>query len=94
MIETLLLNPLVGQRFMKIICNSLLFLIFLSFQIRMSWNIGDNRNLLLQLQSKMGIHQIVLKTPKSCPEKLTLVAVGMQQTPDNEKTESQENSLP
>ena len=56
----------------------------------MSWNIGDNRNLFLQLKSKLGLYQVVLTTPKTSPEKLTLTVVEMQQLPDIEKTDSKE----
>ena len=33
----------------------------------MSWNIGDNRNLLLMLESKLGLSH-VLPTPKVSPK--------------------------
>ena len=56
----------------------------------MSWNIGDNRNLFLKLKSKLGLHHVVLTTPKISPEKLTLTVVEMQQLPDIEKTDSKE----
>ena len=61
----------------------------------MSWNIGDNRNLLLKLKSKLGLYHVVLTTPKTSPKKLTLTVVEMQQVPDIEKTDSeQEKSCP
>ena len=56
----------------------------------MSWNIGDNRNLFLKLKSKLGLYNVVLTTPKTSPEKLTLTVVEMQQLPDIEKTDSKE----
>ena len=56
----------------------------------MSWNIGDNRNLFLKLKSKLGLYHVVLTTPKTSPEKLTLIVVEMQQFPDIEKTGSKE----
>ena len=56
----------------------------------MSWNIGDNRNLFLKLKSKLGLYQVVLTTPKTSPEKLTLTLVEMQQLPDIEKTDYKE----
>ena len=56
----------------------------------MSWNIGDNRNLFLKLKSKFGLYHVVLTTPKTSPEKLTLTVVEMQQLPDIEKTDSKE----
>ena len=57
----------------------------------MSWNIGDNRNLSLKLKSKLGLYHVVLTTPKTSPEKLTLTVVEMQQLPDIEKTDSKED---
>ena len=56
----------------------------------MSWNIGDNRNLFLKLKSKLGLYHVVLTTPKTSPEKLTLTVVEMQQLPDIQKTDSNE----
>ena len=54
----------------------------------MSWNTGDNRNLFLKLKSKLGLIHVVLTTPKTSPEKLTLTVVEMQHLPDIEKTDS------
>ena len=54
----------------------------------MSWNIGDNRNFFLKLESNLGLYHVVLTTPKPSPEKLTLTVVEMQQLPDIEKTDS------
>ena len=56
----------------------------------MSWNIGDNRNLFLKLKSNLGLYHVVLITPKTSPEKLTLTVVEMQQLPDIEKTDSKD----
>ena len=56
----------------------------------MSWNIGDNINLFLKLKSKLGLYHVVLTTPKTSPEKLTLTVVEMQQLPDIEKSDSKE----
>ena len=56
----------------------------------MSWNIGDNRNLFLKLKSELRLYHVVLTTPKTSPEKLTLTVVEMQQLPDIEKTYSKE----
>ena len=56
----------------------------------MSRNIGDNRNLFLKLKSKLGFYHVVLTTPKTSPDKLTLTVVEMQQLPDNEKADSKE----
>ena len=35
----------------------------------MSWNIGENRNLFLKLKLKLGLYHVVLRTPKTSPEK-------------------------
>ena len=56
----------------------------------MSWNIGDKSNLFLNLKSKFGLYHVVLTTPKTSPEKFTLIVVEMQQLPDIEKTDSKE----
>ena len=56
----------------------------------MSWNIGDNRNVFLKLKSILGLYHVVLTTPKTSPEKLTVTSVEMQQLPDIEKTDSKE----
>ena len=58
----------------------------------MSWIIGDNRNLFLKLKSKLGLYHVVLTTPKTSPERLTLTVVEMQQMPANKKTDSREIS--
>ena len=54
----------------------------------MSCNIGDNRNLFLELKSNLGLCHVVLTIPKTSPEKITLTVVEMQQLPDVEKTDS------
>ena len=54
----------------------------------MSWNIGENRNLFLKLKSKLGLCHVVLTTPKTSPEKITLTLVEMQQLPEIEKVDS------
>ena len=56
----------------------------------MSWNMGNNRNLFLRFKSNLGIYHVVLTTPKTSPEKLTLTVIEMQQLPDIEKTDSKE----
>ena len=56
----------------------------------MSCHIGDNRNVFVKLKSKLGLYHVVLATPKTSPEKLTLTVVEMQQLPDIEKTGSKE----
>ena len=56
----------------------------------MSWNIGDNRKLFLKLKSKLGLYHVVLTTPKTSPENLTLTVGEMQYLPDIEKTDSKQ----
>ena len=50
----------------------------------MSWNIGENRNLFLELKSNLRLHQVVLTTPKTSPEKFNLILVEMQELPEIE----------
>ena len=54
----------------------------------MRWNIGENRNLFPKLKSKLGLYYVVLTTPKTHPEKITLTLVEMQQMPEIEKVDS------
>ena len=36
----------------------------------MSWNIGDNRNLILKLETKLGLYHVELRSkPNNSPEK-------------------------
>ena len=56
----------------------------------MSWNFGDNGNLLLKLKPKLGLYHFVLTARKTSPEKHALTEVEMQQLPDIEKTDSTE----
>ena len=58
----------------------------------MSWNIGENRNLFLKLKSKLGLYHVVLTTPKTSPEKITLTLVEMQQLPEIEKLDSKKET--
>ena len=55
----------------------------------MSWNIGDNRNLFLKLETKLGFYYVELRSkPKDSPEKNTLTQVETQQLPVVEKVDS------
>ena len=54
----------------------------------MSWNIGENRNLFLKLKSNLGLYHVVLTTPKTSPEKITVTLFEMQQLPEIEKVDS------
>ena len=55
----------------------------------MSWNIGDNQNLFLNLKTKLGLYHVELKS-KDSPEKNTLTLVETQQSPDIEKSDSRD----
>ena len=54
----------------------------------MSWNFGENRNLFLQLKSKLGLYHVLLTTSKPSDEKITLTLVEIQQLPEIEKVDS------
>ena len=56
----------------------------------MNWDIGDKRNLFLELKSELGLYHVVLTAPKNYREKFTLTVVEMQLLPDIEKTDSKE----
>ena len=60
------------------------------FRFKMSWNIGDNRNLFLKSKPKLGLYHVVLTTPKTSPKNFTLTVVEMQQLPDFGMTDSKE----
>ena len=64
-------------------------LFFLCESVRMSWNIGDKRNLFLKLKTKLGLYHVELKS-KDSPEKITLTLVETQQLPDIEKSDSKD----
>ena len=73
---------------MKSNCNYLLLSLILSIRVRMSWNIGDNRNLFLKLKTKLGLFHVELTSkPKDSPGKITLTLVETQQLPDIEKVD-------
>ena len=55
----------------------------------MSWNIGDNRDLFLQLKTKLGLYHVELKCRDSL-EKFALTIVEIQQLPDIEKADSKD----
>ena len=57
----------------------------------MIWNIGDARNLFVRLQAKLGLHYVLLTTPKNSLENFTLTVVGMPQLPDFGKTDLKRN---
>ena len=55
----------------------------------MSWNNGENRNLLLGLKTKLGVYHVVLTTPKPAPTKITLTKAELQQLPELEQGEDE-----
>ena len=61
---------------------------FLSIVVRRSSNIGENRKLFLKLKSELEFCHVVLTTPKTSPEKITLTLVEMQHLPEIEKVDS------
>ena len=57
----------------------------------MIWNIGDNRNLFLQLKTNLGMYHVEHRSkPKDSPENITLTLVETQQLPDIEKVDPQD----
>ena len=56
----------------------------------MSWNIGDNRNLFLELKSNLGLYHVEFRKPKDSPEKITLTLVETQRLPDIGKVDSKD----
>ena len=56
-------------------------------RVRMSWNIGDIRNVFLKLKTKLGLYHIELRS-KDSPEKTTLTLVETPQLPDIERVDS------
>ena len=54
----------------------------------MSWNIGDNKNIVFKLKTKMGFYHVVLTAPRISPNKLSPVVVEMEHLPDIEKIDS------
>ena len=44
----------------------------------MSGNTGDNKNLFLKLKTELELQHIVLTTPKTSPEKVTLTVVEIE----------------
>ena len=54
----------------------------------MSWNLGENRNLFHKLKPKLGLYHVVLTTPKTSPEKLTVTLDERQQFPEVENVDS------
>ena len=56
----------------------------------MSRNIGDNRNLFLKLETKLGLYHVELRKPEDSPETITLTLVEIEQLPDIEKIDSKE----
>ena len=55
----------------------------------MSLNIGDNRNLILKLKTKLGLYHVELKS-KDSPKQITLTLVETQQLPDIVRADSKD----
>ena len=57
----------------------------------MSWNIGDNRNLLLKLKIKLGMYHVEPRSkPTDSPGIIRLTLVETQQLPNIEKADSKD----
>ena len=65
MIKFSLTNPVA----MKSIFECLIYFLFLSIQVRMSWNNGDNKNLFLKSESKLELYHVALIKPRKSPKK-------------------------
>ena len=87
MIKSVVLNPFQWPTKGK--SNYQLFIIFLSNQGRLKWNLSDNRILWLKLTKKRGLYHVVLTTPKVYKQKFTLTAIEMQQLYDIENIDFQ-----
>ena len=57
------------------------------FLVKLTWNIGDNKNLFLKLETKMGFYRVVLRKHKKFA-KTAPILVELQQWTDDEKTDS------
>ena len=64
-------------------------IIYPFYRVRVSWNIGDNRNLFLKLKTRLGLYHVELKS-KDSPKKITLTLVETQQLPDIEKVDAKD----
>ena len=64
--------------------------LFLSMRVRMSWNIGYNRNLFLELKSKLELYHDVLTTSKSSPKKPLLTIIDIKQLLNVQQVDSWE----
>ena len=89
--KVLLINPFVMCNvLLKVVSSCLLSTIIFSIRVKTSWNFGDNRNFFFKLKSKLELYHVVLTTPKTSSEKLTLTVVELQQLQDIDKTDSKE----
>ena len=65
-------------------------LLFLFESVRISWNIGDNRDFFPKLKTKLGLYHVELRSTDP-PKKITLTLVETQQLPDIEKSDSKDS---
>ena len=73
----------------KVIATIYSFILFT--RVMMSWNIGDKRNLFLNLKTKLELYHVELRSkPIDSPKKITLTLVETQQLLDIEKTDSKD----
>ena len=59
-------------------------------RVRMSWNIGDKKNLSLKLKTKLGLYDVENRKPKDCLLKTMLTLVETQQLSVIEKGDSKD----
>ena len=67
---------------------------FFFFPVRMSWNIGDNRNFFLKPKSQLGLYHVLLTTPETAPKKDIPTLVEIQKMPDIEWIHSKKRKFP
>ena len=60
------------------------------FRVRMSRNIGDNRNLFFKLKTKLRQYLVELRKPKDFREEITLSLIETQQLPVIEELDSKD----
>ena len=58
------------------------------FRVRLIWNLGDKMNRCLKVKAILVLYDVVILTPKTSTEQLTLTVVEMQRLPDLERIDS------
>ena len=70
--DKVMINKPICNVLYNVFCNYSLFILILPNRITMSRNIGDKNNLFLKIKTKLGLYEVVLKTSKPPPKKLTV----------------------